>query len=231
MEKGAIAGNLRRIRDRIDQRCLATGRNPEQIRIIGVSKTVGQERIEEAIRAGLTEFGENRVQEGIEKIGSIHPSPKWHFIGHLQRNKARKAAEYFDVIQSVDSLELAEVISVREADLKEEKEIYLQLNSTGEAQKGGFYPGEIIEAADKINKLPGLRLTGLMTIGPFTEDENSIRRSFSLTKEVYDRLKDEIGGRFEWLSMGMSGDFELALEYGANLLRIGTAIFGARTNP
>ncbi|UCC79759.1 MAG: YggS family pyridoxal phosphate-dependent enzyme, partial [Candidatus Zixiibacteriota bacterium] len=144
------------------------------------------------------------------------------------RNKARKATEYFDVIQTVDSMELAEIISKRILELEKEMEIYLQLNSTGESQKSGFQPSEILDNADKINKLPGLKVTGLMTIGPFTEDESLIKRSFSLTEEVFNKLKQKIGERFKWLSMGMSADYEIALEYGANVLRIGTAIFGAR---
>jgi pyridoxal phosphate enzyme (YggS family) len=231
MEKGVIAGNLKRLQARINKRCAAIGRESEQIRLIGVSKTISPEGVRGAIAAGLKDFGENKVQEGIEKIKSVRPGPTWHFIGHLQRNKAGKAAEHFDIIQSVDSVELAETIAAKSLEMNREMEIYLQLNSSGEIQKSGFYPGEILEAADKINRLSGLKLTGLMTIGPLTDDENLIRRSFSLTKEVYDRLKDDIGGRFEWLSMGMSGDFELALEYGANMLRIGTAIFGPRINP
>jgi pyridoxal phosphate enzyme (YggS family) len=231
MEKGLIAGNLKRLIARIDKICAKTGRNPEQIKILGVSKTISPDGVREAMLAGLTDFGENKVQEGIQKIEAVQPRPTWHFIGHLQHNKVKRAAEYFDVIQSVDSMELAELIASKVREMNKEMEILLQLNSSAEIQKSGFYPGEIREAADKINKLSGLELTGLMTIGPLTDDENSIRRSFALTKEVYDRLKDDIGGRFEWLSMGMTGDFELALEYGANMLRIGTAIFGPRLNP
>lgn len=231
MENGVVAGNLKRLKVRIDKRCASIGRNPEQIRIIGVSKTIPADGVREAMLAGLKDFGENKIQEGIRKIEAVEPKPTWHFIGHLQRNKAKKATEYFDVIQSVDSVELAEMIAAKSREMNKEMEILLQLNSSAEAQKSGFYPGEIREAADKINKLSGLSLTGLMTIGPLTDDENLIKRSFSFTKEVYDKLKDDIGGRFEWLSMGMSGDFELALEYGANILRIGTAIFGPRSNP
>jgi pyridoxal phosphate enzyme (YggS family) len=182
------------------------------------------------VLCGLDECGENRVQEGIEKIKTVSPRPVWHFIGHLQRNKARKATEYFDVIQTVDSYELAELISGRALELNKKMEIYLQLNSTDESQKSGFYPGEILDFADKINKLPGLTLSGLMTIGPFTDNTDEIKRSFSLTKEMFDKLSNEIGSRFNRLSMGMSGDFEIALEYGANVLRIGTAIFGPRKN-
>ena len=229
METGAIAGNLKKLLARIEDRCVANGRNPDQIKVVGVSKTVSASMVREAVLAGLTDCGENKLQEGIEKIKAVSPGPIWHFVGHLQRNKARKAVEYFDVIQSVDNLELAAIISKRALELNKEMEVYLQLNSTGEKQKKGFYFAEILDNADKINKLPGLKLTGLMTIGPFTEDENPIKKSFSLTKEVFDKLQAKIGGGFNWLSMGMSGDFEIALDYGANVLRIGTAIFGPRT--
>lgn len=225
-----MAGNLEKLLARVKNRCQAIGRNPEQIRIVGVSKTIPAQIVSEAISCGLKECGENRIQEGIEKIKAVSPRPIWHFVGHLQRNKARKATEYFDVIQSVDSLELAGIISTRALELDKKMEIYLQLNSTDESQKSGFYPAEILDSADKINKLPGLTLSGLMTIGPFTDNTDEIKRSFSLTKELFDKLKNEIGGRFNRLSMGMSGDFEIALGYGANVLRIGTAIFGPRKN-
>jgi pyridoxal phosphate enzyme (YggS family) len=230
MEKGAIAGNLAGVLERVKNRCQAVGRNSEQIKIVGVSKTIPARTVSEAVSCGLNECGENRVQEGIEKIKTVSPRPVWHFIGHLQKNKARKATEYFDVIQTVDSYELAEIISGKALELNKKMEVYLQLNSTDESQKSGFYPGEILDFADKINKLPGLTLAGLMTIGPFTDNTDEIKRSFSLTKEMFEILRNEIGSRFNRLSMGMSGDFEIALEYGADVLRIGTAIFGPRKN-
>lgn len=225
-----VAGNLEVLLARVNNRCQAIGRNSEQIRIVGVSKTIPAQTVSDAVSSGLGECGENRVQEGIEKIKSVSPRPIWHFIGHLQKNKARKATEYFDVIQSVDSFELAGIISDRARELEKRMEVYLQLNSTDESQKSGFYPAEIVDNADKINKLPGLVLGGLMTIGPFTEKTEEIKRSFSLAQELFDKIKKKIGGGFNWLSMGMSGDFEIALEYGANVLRIGTAIFGPRKN-
>jgi pyridoxal phosphate enzyme (YggS family) len=228
MGKSVVAGNLEKLLIRVENRCRAVGRNPEQIKIVGVSKTIPALAVSEAVSCGLKDCGENRVQEGIEKIKSVSPRPVWHFIGHLQRNKARKATEYFDVIQTVDSYELAEMISGRAQQLDKKMEVYLQLNSTGESQKSGFYPAEILVNADKINKLPGLILSGLMTIGPFTDNTGEIKRSFSLTRKLFENLRNELGGRFDRLSMGMSGDFEIALEYGANVLRIGTAIFGPR---
>jgi pyridoxal phosphate enzyme (YggS family) len=228
MEEDPIAGNLEKLRSRIENKCISIDRDPAEIKIVGVSKTFPASMVEDAVKAGLKDIGENRVQEGITKITAVQPRPVWHFIGHLQRNKAGRAVEYFDVIQSVDSLELAEKISQKALDLGKKTEIYLQLNSSEELQKSGFYPAEILDNADKIIKLPGLRATGLMTIGPLTEDEDLIKRSFSLTKEFFHKLKSRISDQIKWLSMGMSGDFELALEYEANVLRIGTAIFGPR---
>lgn len=228
MEKHSIAANLEKLRLKIENRCDLNDRDPAGIRIVGVSKTFPASRVREAMQAGLKDIGENRVQEAIEKIRAVSPPPVWHFIGHLQKNKAVKAVEYFDVIQSVDSVELADKISQKAVELDKEMNVLLQLNSTDESQKGGFNPAEILDKADKIIKMPGLRTSGLMTIGPFTEDENLIKRSFSLTKEVYDKLKNKYGDLIEWLSMGMSGDFEIALDHGANILRIGTAIFGTR---
>ena len=230
METGSIAGNLEKIRARIEKRCLAIGRDPTRIKIVAVSKTFPAPVIARAIKAGLKDFGENRIQEGIKKIDTIPPGPVWHFIGHLQRNKALRAAEYFDVIQSVDSIELAELLSRKCRELGKKLTILLQLNSTEEGQKSGFSPAEILESADKIIELPELDTAGLMTIGPLTENVDLIKRSFWLTKTVYDKLKKKYGDRFKWLSMGMSSDFEIALEYGANILRIGTAIFGPRNN-
>lgn len=230
MENSSIAGNLDRVRARVRKLCIAIGRDPSGIKIVGVSKTFPSSAVNEAVKAGLNDIGENKVQEGIKKIVTVSPRPVWHFIGRLQKNKAGKAAEFFDIIQSVEDPELAERLSSKAGELGKLLTIFLQLNSTGEIQKGGFSPAGIFEFADKIIKLPGLEMAGLMTVGPFTENVNSIRRSFSLTKEVYDKLKKKYGERFKWLSMGMSGDFEIALEYGANVLRIGTAIFGPRNN-
>lgn len=228
MDSNLIAGNLARVVVRIRKRCNANDLDFSNVKLVGVSKTATAEKANEAVLAGLKELGENRVQEGIAKVKAVSPRPVWHFIGHLQRNKARRAAEFFDVIQSVDNLELAGILSKKSEELENKQEIYIQLNSSGEAQKSGFYSGEILDSADKINKLHGLLLSGIMTIGPLTDDESMIKKSFLQTREIFDKLKAEIGESFKWLSMGMSADFELALDYGANVLRIGTAIFGPR---
>lgn len=228
MDGNRIVANLREVQARVEKRCLAKGVDPAGITIVGVTKEVGAGLAAEAVRAGLADLGENRVQEAAEKIPQVAPRPQWHMIGHLQKNKVKKAVELFDVIQSVDSMELARLISGRVVESGKTMDVFLQLNSSDEVSKHGFSPAEICDAADKIKEYPGLRLCGLMTIGPLTADVGLIKRSFSLTRELFGKLKAMIGDRFRVLSMGMSGDYELALDYDANMLRIGTSIFGPR---
>ncbi len=198
--------------------------------MVGITKTFPAEAAIEAVKAGLTDLGENRVQEALEKIPKIQPRPAtWHLVGHLQRNKVGKAVEIFDCIQSVDSVELARSISARSGKIGKIMMIYLQVNSSGEPQKSGFEPTEVVKVVDEIKALPNLALRGLMTIGPLTDDIGKIEKSFELTHTLFERIQKMAGSGFDKLSMGMSGDYELALDHGANVLRIGTAIFGQRT--
>jgi pyridoxal phosphate enzyme (YggS family) len=229
MDAGRIAANLKGVQARVESRCLANGVDPSGVRIIGITKTIPVEMASEGVKAGLTDLGENRVQEAAGKIPMVSPRPRWHLVGHLQKNKVRKAVEIFDVIESVDSLELARLISKRACEMGKTMEMHIQVNSSYESSKHGFDPAEIFDFADKINELPGLMLSGLMTIGPLTDDLEQLKKAFAMTRNLYDRLKTRLGSGFEVLSMGMSGDFELALDYGANALRIGTAIFGPRS--
>lgn len=226
MDGSLIVANLREVRARVEKRCLVNGVDPAGITIVGVTKEAEAGMAVEAVKAGLTDLGENRVQEAAEKIPQVMPRPRWHMIGHLQKNKVKKAMELFDVIQSVDSLELARLISAGAVETGRPMDVFLQLNSSGEISKHGFDPGEILDAADKIKELPGLRICGFMTIGPLTADAERVKQSFSLAKDLFGKLGGILGDRFLSLSMGMSGDFELALDYGANVLRIGTSIFG-----
>ena len=223
-----ISANLSIVRGKVEKRCEKNNVDPKSIIIVGVTKTLPAETANLAVSAGLGYLGENRVQEAVVKIPEVNPKPIWHLIGHLQKNKARKAAEIFDVIEAIDSVELAEVLSKRVVELENTLEIYIQVNSSGEINKSGFKPEEILQAAEKINNKMGLKLTGLMTIGPLTDDEDMIKKSFENTNNLFTELQSEFGGEFSRLSMGMSGDYELALDYGANVLRIGTAIFGPR---
>ena len=229
MDKSWIAANLEEVRARVESRCLANGVDPSGVKIIGVTKTLTAEMAMEGIKAGLTDLGENRVQEAAKKIPLVSPRPRWHLVGHLQKNKVKKAVEIFDIIESVDSLELAQLISMRACEMGKTMETHIQVNSSYETSKHGFDPGEIFDFADKINELPGLMISGLMTIGPLTEDLDLMKKAFAMTRDLFEKLKAKVGGGFEVLSMGMSADFELALDYGANALRIGTAIFGPRS--
>jgi pyridoxal phosphate enzyme (YggS family) len=223
-----IVTNLREVQARVEKRCLANGVEPAGITLVGVTKEVNAELAVEAVKAGLGDLGENKVQEAVSKIPKVAPRPRWHMVGHLQKNKVKKAVELFDLIQSVDSFELAQLISDKALESGKSMDVLLQLNSSGEISKHGFDPAEIRDAADKIKELPGLRLCGLMTIGPLTDDLVRIKKSFSMTGEMFGELRRMLKGEFRVLSMGMSGDYELALDYGANMLRIGTSIFGPR---
>jgi pyridoxal phosphate enzyme (YggS family) len=228
MGTSQIARNIELVRQKIEKRCQNLGLNVSEITIVGVSKTFPASAAAEAVKAGMTDLGENKVQEATEKIPRVQPRPTWHLVGHLQQNKVKKALELFDVIQSVDSVELAGQISEKCGALGKKEIIYLQVNSSGEPQKSGFEPTEILKVLEEIRSLPNLTISGLMTIGPLTEDMKKIEKSFVLTQKLFEQIQQIIGSGFNKLSMGMSGDYELALDYGANVLRIGTAIFGAR---
>ena len=228
MDDSLIAANLHEIRLKVERRCQASRADPSGIMILGVTKFIPAETAALAVRAGLTDLGENKVQEAAKKIPEVFPRPRWHLIGHLQTNKANKAVEIFDVIESVDSLRLAEMISRRALEIGKNMEIFLQVNSSGEQTKHGFEPVEILGYADKIKKLPGLDLAGLMTMGPLTGNPDLVKKSFEMTRDIFEKLVFAFGEGFRVLSMGMSGDYELALDYGANEIRIGTAIFGPR---
>jgi pyridoxal phosphate enzyme (YggS family) len=227
-----IAESLRRLNERIHEVCIRLGRDPGEVRLMGVSKFHEQDALEEAWAGGLRLFGENRLQEAKRKFTGFkqaHPLTELHMIGSLQRNKARVAAALFDCIQSVDRDELITELGAltlgREAPLM----ILLELH-TGEASKAGYPDGEhLFRAAERVLQFPNLKIRGLMTVAPFTEDREIIRGSFRSLVSARDQLRSRFPG-CDWscLSMGMSNDFEIALEEGATLLRIGTALFGVR---
>ncbi|MGH2348823.1 MAG: YggS family pyridoxal phosphate-dependent enzyme [bacterium] len=219
---------------------VASGRSgrTDDVILVAVTKGVGIDLVRAAIAAGVTDFGENRIQEAAPKIhamsgieGSflqgLYHEARWHMVGHLQRNKARKALELFDVIQSVDSLRLAADLSARAT---APLEVFLQVNVSGYQQKYGFPPDKVETAATEIATLPRLNLTGLMTIAPMTDDPEAVRPAFRRLRELRDRLNslDIPGLHLRHLSMGMSNDFEVAIEEGATIVRIGRAIFGQR---
>jgi len=196
-----------------------------EVRLLAVTKTVGIPAIAEAIEAGVTDIGESRISEAKTKYDELKrrfPAVRWHMIGHLQTNKVNAALQIFDVIQSVDSLHLAEAIGNR---AKNPVEIMLEVNTSGEESKHGVRPEEVLGLARAASRLSNLKITGLMTMGPLTDDEQRIRASFRELREIRDRLNAEGFKNIVHLSMGMSDDFPLAIEEGSDIIRIGRAIF------
>jgi hypothetical protein len=225
----AIRGNVARVRERLADAARRAGRAEADVLLVAVSKTVDAERIRAAIEAGVPALGENRVQEAREKIALLgHPVP-WHLIGHLQTNKVRDAVAGFDVIQSIDRLPLAEALSARGQAEGRQVEGLVQVNVAEDPQKGGFPPGELRHALEVMAALPGLRLRGLMTIPPLPQDPEDSRPHYRQLRKLLDTAQGwGLGLPLTELSMGMSGDFEVGVEEGATMVRVGTAIFGPR---
>jgi pyridoxal phosphate enzyme (YggS family) len=227
-----IGERISRLEERILAACRRSGRRREEVRLMGVSKFHGGEAVEEAFRGGIRLFGENRVQEGVKKfeaLKTLHPDLELHLIGSLQRNKAGTAAVFFDAVQSVDRDALLEALGKAAAGRKDPLPVLLEFH-TGEASKSGYPDTEsLFRAAEKALVLPALRLAGLMTMAPFTDSEGEIRRSFRSLLRARGELEKRFPGYWSCLSMGMTNDFEIAVEEGSTLLRIGTAIFGERT--
>lgn len=210
------------LKARVNRAAERANRSPAEITIVAVSKGVDSAAIEKALEAGITNIGENRVQEAMTKIEVISSSglrPIWHMVGHLQRNKVKTALELFDIIHSIDSLRLAEALSRQAENIIP---VLIQVNIPGEETKSGFPQSEVSKALEEIASLPGLRVDGLMTIAPLTDDPEEVRPIFRRLRE----LRDSLG--LEHLSMGMTDDFEVAIEEGATMVRIGRAIFGER---
>lgn len=226
----SISENLQRVRERIDKACHASGREPSSVKLIVVTKTHPVEKIQAVVDAGVTWLGENRVQEMLPKIPVVKGPVNWHLVGHLQTNKARKVVGKVGLIHSVDTLHLAQSISRISEEAGLESEILLQVNTSGEESKFGCHPDETMGLARETAALPALRLKGLMTIGNFADNPEDVRPCFRILKRQFEELKtlDLPGATITELSMGMTNDFEVAIEEGATLIRVGTAIFGAR---
>jgi pyridoxal phosphate enzyme (YggS family) len=223
-----IAENLRLVKEEIAGKCAEIGRNPAEITLIAVSKNFGIEDINEAFTAGQLHFGENRVQELQHKYEHFSNNITWHLIGTLQRNKVKFAVQSAEYIHSVDSLQLASEISKRAENLGKVQKILLQLKTSGEETKAGFEDiKEFFKTVQFCRESKNLDLKGLMTIAPFTDDASLVRKSFRTLRELRDDLNSK-GFEIKELSMGMTGDFKIALEEGATMLRIGSAIFGKR---
>jgi hypothetical protein len=243
----SIAGNIAQIRQRMAAAALRAGRQPGEVALMAVSKTMPADRIREAFEAGQRLFGENRVQEFQSKhaeLSAASPSvasaavcnvfsierAQFHLIGHLQSNKAVKAAELFQAVDSVDSLRLAERLDAAAAKLGKTLRILIEVNIGGELAKSGVEPGsaELVRIFESASRLPHLEIRGLMTVPPFAEDPEASRPHFRRLRELRDRLTTQTKLGLPELSMGMSHDFEVAIEEGSTCVRVGTAIFGAR---
>lgn len=221
-----VEQRLRSIRIRIAHAADRAGRDPAAVTLIGATKTVEAAAIRDAFAAGLHDFGENRVQEAIDKIAVVGPGPQWHLIGHLQRNKAKAAARVFAMLQSIDSLKVAQAVDRAAHDLGRRVPFLIEVNVAGEPTKYGVPPDAVGEMFGALRECPHLEPVGLMTVAPLVDDPETVRPIFRALRELRDRLRDErAGGAFAELSMGMSGDFEVAIEEGATMVRIGRAIF------
>jgi PLP dependent protein len=223
-----ISENLSKVLSEISDSAQQAGRLPDSIRLIAVSKTHPAEVIQEAVAAGQLTFGENRVQEAQPKIAALSGKLHWHLIGHLQSNKVRPALPLFELIHGVDSLDLLTHIDHVAADLGMFPRVLLQVNVAGEASKFGFAPGKLLELVEEIVKLERVQIEGLMTIPPLASAAEHSRRYFVALRELRDKLAAEFRFPLPELSMGMSNDFRVAVEEGATMVRVGTAIFGER---
>jgi len=224
-----ISANLQAVRARIAKAAREAGRRPEEIALLAVSKTVAPERIREAVLSGQRAFGENYAQEGAGKIAALAGlGLEWHFIGPLQSNKTRPVAEQFDWVHSVERLKVAERLSAARGADRPPLQVCVQVNVSGEASKSGVGPEDVAALARAVAALPGLKLRGLMAIPEPTEDAALAQRRFATLRLLRDALNAE-GLGLDTLSMGMSHDLEAAILEGATIVRIGTAIFGART--
>jgi len=234
-----IKNNIIKVRERIAQAAKRSGRTPESIQLVAVSKTVPVEKIIAVVDAGITDIGENRVQEATQKHqiiyedeskGSFHESVKWHLVGHLQRNKVKQALEIFDMIHSVDSVRLMDEIEKRAAQMDKIVDALVEVNTSAEETKYGIKPEEVVDFMKQASQYDHLKVKGLMTIGIFAEDPEVTRPCFQQLRN----LRDEVANlnlpniEMKYLSMGMTNDFEVAIEEGTDIVRIGTAIFGSR---
>jgi pyridoxal phosphate enzyme (YggS family) len=227
-----VASRLAAVQARIEAACERAGRDPESVRLLPVSKTQSTKSIMEAYDAGIRLFGENKVQELVSKAEELEGVADlgWALIGHLQSNKAKLAADVATEFHALDSIKVAAAVNRRAHDRGPDLDVFIQVNSSAEPQKFGLLPEAVEQFAYDLQQLGALRVRGLMTLAVFSEDERAVRACFERMQALQQQLKD-VGapGSFDELSMGMSGDFELAIEYGATTVRVGTAIFGERS--
>jgi PLP dependent protein len=226
--EAALGERLAAVRARIDAAAGRAGRDPATVRLIAVTKTVQLARAAEIVALGVRDLGENRVQEAVGKAAGLPPDVRWHLIGHLQTNKAARAAGLFDVVQSVDSERVAEALATRRPEELAPLEVLIEMELTGIAGHTGLAPERLAEVATAVAVMPRLRLSGLMTMAPLVDDPQAARPTFARLRTLRDDLQQRLGQGLPELSMGMSNDFEVAVEEGATMVRVGTGLFGER---
>jgi len=223
-----ISDNILRLKSHIAQICQKIGRNPQDITIVGITKYSTVQETHEAVSAGITHIGESKVQQALLKYPALQGVTR-HMVGHLQTNKAKSALEVFDIIQSVDSYRLAQELDRHSQALNRRTQIFIQVNMAGEEQKFGVAPQGVFDLLTQITELKSINVIGLMAMGPLTEDRDAIRDCFKKTKELYQEIAQRFARatniKMKFLSMGMSDDYDIAIEEGANMVRIGSAIF------
>ena len=224
-----LEANWKAVQQRIEAACARAGREPSSVTLVAVTKGQPPEVVCAAAALGLSLFGENKVQEAKAKIPRCPGRLHWHMLGHLQTNKCRDAVGLFEMVQSVDSLHLAEELDRRAEQAAKRLPILLEVNAVGEASKFGCSPDQLFADLGRINALPRLEVHGLMTVPPWTLDPEKVRPVFRQIRELKERCEQLLGAPLPHLSMGMTGDFEVAIEEGATMVRIGTALFGARS--
>jgi len=223
-----LAENMNAVQQQIAAACARAGRAPDSVTLVAVTKGQPPAVVRAAAEAGLTLLGENKVQEAKAKIPLCPARLRWHMIGHLQSNKCRDAIHLFEMIQGVDSLALAQEINKRAEQAAKTMPVLLEVNVAGEASKFGYQPEVLLSELNQINALPHVEIHGLMTMAPWTLETEKVRPIFRRLRELKAQCEEILGAPLPHLSMGMSGDFEVAIEEGATLVRIGTALFGAR---
>ena len=226
-----LAENLNLVQKRIAAACARVGRKPTEIQLLAVSKKFTPDIIREAADAGLTLFGENRIQEAKIKIPDCPGHLRWHFIGNLQTNKCRDAVAFFEMLHAVDSLHLAKEINKRCEQAAKAMPILIEVNVSGEGSKHGYSPANLLDELDELASLQHLEIHGLMTIAPWAAMQEKARPHFRRLSDIRKQCEENLGVSLPELSMGMSGDFEVAIEEGATIVRLGTALFGQRGKP
>lgn len=224
--------NWEKVQERIVRAAAKSGRKSSSIKLVAVTKTISPQVVQQIIELGATDLGENRVQEAQKKISLLgKKNINWHLIGHLQTNKAKLAVKMFDLIHSVDSLKLAQELNKQAEKIKKQVEILIQVNTSREEQKFGVSPAKTIELVREIASFPYLKIKGLMTMAPFTDNERVLRKCFSALRAIKEKITEEriTSVEMKYLSMGMSQDFEIAIEEGANIIRLGRVLFEERS--